>query len=118
MKITINTDTSPHTIEVHGKATLGELIAFLSQYYPDFTWKDVAIGDKSFMQAPITTGQWWDNTPSIQPLGQPHTGSRPIIYGTGTTGAHSAGTSYTSAGNNKASADLFDSRDTMGIQSK
>lgn len=44
MKITI--DTSFKTVEVEGQCTMGELIEFLSKYYPDFSWKDLRISSK------------------------------------------------------------------------
>ena len=60
MKITIDTDHTPHRIEVKGSASLGELIEFLSKYYPDFTWKDVRIGDGTMFEAIDWTKLWKD----------------------------------------------------------
>jgi len=99
MRITIETGTKPHSIKIEGHYTMDELIKFLSNLYPDFTWKDVQICEKlpdvhrgiwdQINKAPI---QSWPGT------GLPY-GSNPITYtGTGITGSgtsHSAGSTLT-----------------------
>lgn len=110
MKITIDTNTTPHTIEVHGKSTLGELIEFLSKYYPDFTWKDVAVGEKSMLQFGSTQQTW-----APQQLWHSQQ------YGTGATGIITLGStgSYTSAvRDSKSAVDLFDVSDVMAKPAK
>lgn len=63
MKITINTNTKPHTVEIEGSCTIGELTDFLSKYYGDFTWRDIQISGKSM----------GINIPWVQPTTQPFT---------------------------------------------
>ena len=93
MRITIETGTNPHSIKIEGHYTMDELIKFLSNLYPDFTWKDVQICDK-LPDVRIRNGIWdqihnnpiqnWPGT------GVPYTGN-PITY-TGTGITNGAGT--------------------------
>jgi len=83
MKITIDTDHTPHRIEVKGSTSLGELIEFLSKYYPDFTWKDVRIGDGTMFEAIDWTKLWKDTGNFPVTHSPPYTGD--IVYRSGTT---------------------------------
>lgn len=65
MKITIDTTFKPHRVEIEGDCTIGELVEFLSKYYPDFTWKDVRIGGKHTISLGGYAGT--TTTPWIQP---------------------------------------------------
>ena len=88
MKITIDTTFKPHRVEIEGDCTIGELIEFLSKYYPDFTWKDVKIGGKYVVNLGGYHGT--SSTPWTQPgITQPWPGS--TIIGQGGT--------FTTAGN-------------------
>lgn len=69
MKITIDTTFKPHRVEIEGDCTIGELIEFLSKYYPDFTWKDVRIGGKINLGGTGYQGYRGGTTsPHIQPF--------------------------------------------------
>ena len=99
MRITIETGTNPHSIKIEGHYTMDELIKFLSNLYPDFTWKDVQICDK----LPDVRNGIWDqiNKAPIQSWpstgGLPYVGN-PITY-TGTPiNDHSAGSTLTNVG--------------------
>ena len=96
MRITIETGTKPHSIKIEGHYTMDELIKFLSNLYPDFTWKDVQICDK----LPDVRNGVWDQIINKNPIqswpdtGLPY-GSNPITY-TGTPGTgYSAGSTLT-----------------------
>lgn len=72
MKITIDTSSTPHRVEIEGDCTIGELIEFLSKYYGDFTWRDVRISARGYTI----------NVPRTQPfipLTNPGTGVWPTI---------------------------------------
>lgn len=112
MKITIDTDQTPHRIEVKGQTTLGELIEFLSKYYPDFTWKDLRLGDGTM----FNLGDWGKQTYT------PHQPSpwvtQPIIYGSTGITTIPAGTYTSAVRDSKSAVDLFDTADNMGIRTK
>lgn len=69
MKITIDTTFSPHRVEIEGDCSIGELIEFLSKYYPDFTWKDVRIVGKigTWTGTGVTTPYLQSPNPWINP---------------------------------------------------
>ena len=111
MKITIDTDKTPHQIKIEGTASLGELIEFLSKYYPDFTWKDVRIGDATTLRVEDwMLGQKHGLNPIINPMfpgvthnPNHHTGAG-IIYKHGDITTSASGEAFTlsdSTGSNK-----------------
>lgn len=80
MKVTIDTNFTPHRVEIDGDCTIGELIEFLSKYYGDFTWKDVKIAGTKYVYNGLTTGLGTITTPNIQTW--PGTGGNPYTIGT------------------------------------
>lgn len=114
MKITIDTDQTPNRIEVKGSASLGELIEFLSRYYPDFTWRDIKIGDGTMFNL-----QNWTDAMTRQQFvpGNTPWNQQAITYRDGSTTNIPPGT-YTLTAKTETVADLQDLFDTADVLGK